>query len=495
MKPLLNSLFLTLLIINISCDSIPSKKSMDIVILHINDVYEIAAVNGGKEGGYARLAYLIDSLREENPNLLVVHAGDFLSPSLIGNLKDDSGNKIKGRHMIEAMNASGVDVVTFGNHEFDIKEEELQNRIDESTFKWISANVYHNQQGKKEPFMQKNKCIPPTMTAYFVDGNDTFSLGLVGVTLPFNKKDFVHYGNVELTLKKVLDTISADQTLLLTHLERNQDREVASRFPSVPLIMGGHDHYHFMDTVGSVLVAKADANLRTVWKHNLRYDFESKGLKVNSELIKLNSSIPESKSVLEVVNRWLEFAKERAGSSGFQLDKVVWQGDSVWECRETVIRAQQTNFGHAVANAMKEFTEAEVALLNSGSLRYDDQLTGIITEGDILKALPFGGSVSYTKIKGDDLSNIVWIGLDTNKGTGGYLQIPGATIENGRVLLNGEPIDTGKMYSVCTSRFMASGKESNLEVLKNFSWEIPNREQGSSNDIRHMTIKYLENVN
>ena len=142
MKNLLLSLSLAIALICVSCTE-NQEKTITVTLIQLNDVYEIAPVNQGKEGGFARLAYLIDSIKLENPNTLVLHAGDFLSPSVIGNLKDDKGSKIKGRQMIEVMNASGIDYVTFGNHEFDIKEKELLARIEESTFKWISSNVYH----------------------------------------------------------------------------------------------------------------------------------------------------------------------------------------------------------------------------------------------------------------------------------------------------------------------------------------------------------------
>lgn len=69
-------------------------------------------------------------------------AGDFLNPSLLGTIKIDD-ERISGKQMIEVMNAMNFDLVTFGNHEFDIKEDELQKRLNESTFPWMSSNTRH----------------------------------------------------------------------------------------------------------------------------------------------------------------------------------------------------------------------------------------------------------------------------------------------------------------------------------------------------------------
>ena len=54
------------------------------------------------------------------------------------------------QRLIEAMNAAGTDFAIFGNHEFDITEKELQQRINESTFQWISSNAFHQQAGNLE---------------------------------------------------------------------------------------------------------------------------------------------------------------------------------------------------------------------------------------------------------------------------------------------------------------------------------------------------------
>lgn len=90
----------------------------------------------------------------ENSNTLTVLAGDFLSPSLLGTLKWE-GERIKGKHMVDVLNATGIDLVTFGNHEFDIDEASLQKRINESKFDWVSTNVSQLKSGISNPFMKE----------------------------------------------------------------------------------------------------------------------------------------------------------------------------------------------------------------------------------------------------------------------------------------------------------------------------------------------------
>ena len=146
----LRLLILVLIISNIACST--AKKATSVygvadgkvewIFLQMNDVYEIGALDGGKIGGMARVATIRKQLLAENPNTYTVMAGDFLNPSLIGTLKYQ-GEGIKGKQMVEVMNATGINYVCLGNHEFDLDFVDLQKRIDESQFEWISSNAFH----------------------------------------------------------------------------------------------------------------------------------------------------------------------------------------------------------------------------------------------------------------------------------------------------------------------------------------------------------------
>ena len=121
--------------------SCQQEKTVDFIVLQMNDVYEIAPVEGGKAGGMARVATIKKQLLQENPNVITTLSGDFVSPSLIGTLTYQN-EKIAGRQMVEVMNALGVDYVVPGNHEYDIKEGEHLQRIAESEFQWTTTNCF-----------------------------------------------------------------------------------------------------------------------------------------------------------------------------------------------------------------------------------------------------------------------------------------------------------------------------------------------------------------
>ena len=67
-------------------------------------------------------------------NSICVLAGDFVAPSLLSSLDNARG-------IVDIMNHTPVDYVCFGNHETDLKIDELRKRIDQSKFAWINSNM------------------------------------------------------------------------------------------------------------------------------------------------------------------------------------------------------------------------------------------------------------------------------------------------------------------------------------------------------------------
>lgn len=165
--------------------------------MQVNDVYEIAPVSAGKEGGMARVATLKKQYQKTNANQFLVIAGDFLSPSVYNSLQYQ-GKKIRGAQMVEAMNASGMDIAVFGNHEFDIAEDELQSRINESAFLWLSSNTLHKVKNETVPFARTaasgNQPFPETYIMRVQDNDGTrVRIGLIGITLPSNPANYVTF--------------------------------------------------------------------------------------------------------------------------------------------------------------------------------------------------------------------------------------------------------------------------------------------------------------
>ena len=440
----------------------------EFVIVQLNDVYEISPLDGGRIGGLARVATVIKQLKEKNPNTISVLSGDFLSPSLISSLSEEVDGKkkrIAGAHMVVTLNAMGLDYVTFGNHEFDVSEEDLQLRLDESDFTYFSSNVLQQKEGPGPfAFMQRGTEIPAVATHTFkTDAGLDFKLGFIGVTLPFNQAPYVHYTDVYESGKSAFDEAQSNHDLVfaITHLAIEEDEQLALSIPDLPFIIGGHEHSDSLTTVGNTLIAKADANARTIYIHWIEYNPATTDLKIWSQLMPITEDIKPDPHTAQVVAGWEKKANDLIGNMGYNANEVITTLSVPFDGRESMIRNFQTNLGRLVACAMLDADDqAEFAFINSGSIRIDDKLNGQIQQRDILRTLPFGGPVVHGSFKGDVLKKVLDAGFVANKDAGGYFQTTGNVAKmDGAYSIDGTPIDANATYEAVLPEFLSLGLE------------------------------------
>jgi 2',3'-cyclic-nucleotide 2'-phosphodiesterase (5'-nucleotidase family) len=477
------------------------------IFLQLNDVYEIGAIENGKAGGLARVGTVKQNLLKENPNVFTVMAGDFLSPSVIGTLKYE-GSGIKGRQMVETMNALGVNLTCFGNHEFDLDYPDLQKRMNESKFEWLSSNAFKKEGEGIVAFSKAGEPdgIPEYKVLTINDGkaNESVKVGIWGVVLDANKKDYVQYSDPLERSKSLVSEVlpkEADVFVGLTHLPVDVDKQVAAENPSVCLIMGGHEHNNQIYKVGQTTIAKADANAKTVYVHRCSYDLKTKKTTVRSELVKIDDSIADEPTVMAVINKWNAIADASFKAGGFNPDEQVAELTEILDGREASLRLQQNNMGSAVAKSMAAAAKKPVdcAFFNSGAIRIDDQVSGKITQKDIIRIMPFGGKIVELDIKGSELRKVLLAGL-LSKGRGGYLQWDKISYDDAAKTLtvNGSLLSDSKTYHCVTNDFLLTGKENNLEFFtaKNpnlSNIDVPTEATDIRSDMRKAFIQYLKN--
>lgn len=510
MKKRLALLLFVVLLFGSSCSvrhksaSITNDGIIDIVFVQVNDVYEIAPLAGGKEGGIARVASLKKQEKEKNKNTFLVMGGDFLSPSIYNSLKYE-GVSIRGKQMVEALNAAEMDFVVFGNHEFDIKEDELQSRIDESEFTWVSSNTFHKKDNVIEPFYKSSTTpFPETYILNVVDADGTQAkIGIIGLTLPFNKVPYVSYTDPIETAKKLYAEIkdSVDIVIALTHLDLQDDIKLAQEIPTLGLIMGGHEHDMQFEKVGDVYITKAHANAKTAYVNTLRFDKKNGKLKVSPELRHLNEDIKLDDHTNTVVEKWVKIANENYNSLGFDAEDIVIEKSEPLEGRETIIRSEPSNLTELLVRGVQAAVPlSHVVLVNAGAIRLDDILLAPVSQYDILRAMPFGGEIREVEMKGSLLIKILGVG-ESNKGIGGYLLRNANIKKMGDTWGIGEDIiDATKVYRVAMLGFLLTGMEVNLGFLKEDHPEIvklypiETSSDHRQSDIRLALVQYLKGL-
>ena len=466
-------LFISLFLLVISCKTTqqPVAVSGDdgmitLKFVQLNDVYEIAPLSGGKYGGMARVAHVVDSIRTVHPNTYLVLAGDFLNPSLLGTVKVD-GERLRGKQMIEVMNAMKFDLVAFGNHEFDLDEEDLQKRLDESNFQWIGGNIEKVSEAGNRPFSVSRDIgsipIPAEYTITVSDSDGTeVRLGYFSVCLGSNPRDYVAYGDIYEWVEGSYDRLksSTDLVVGLTHVEVKDDIAIAQMLKDVPLIMGGHDHNNMLIPEGNSVVAKADANAKTIYIHTLTFNKATNQSTLDSKLFPIDEKIASQPSVKAIVDKWNKVLESKIKEVIANPNEVIYHADPPLDGTDSASRGIQTNMGEIITSSMAAAYGEEInaAIVNGGSIRIDDMIAGDVTSIDIFRVLPFGGMVLKVDMTGDLLKEVLDFGK-SKRGTGAYLQRYNIReSSSGSWLIDGEPLQTGnRYYTIAISDFLLMG--------------------------------------
>jgi 2',3'-cyclic-nucleotide 2'-phosphodiesterase (5'-nucleotidase family) len=129
------------------------------------------------------------------------------------------------------------------------------------------------------------------------------------------------------------------------------------------------------------------------------------------------------------------------------------------------IRYEETTLGNLVSDIMREYTGADVALLNSGSLRASID-TGPVTREEVFKAMPYANEIILLDLTGKDLTQALTrsVRATREEEDGGFLQVSGIrfnvrghAVEQVRLIANDVPVDPEKTYRVAVTDFLASG--------------------------------------
>ncbi|CAF1542307.1 unnamed protein product, partial [Rotaria sordida] len=385
--------------------------------LQMNDVYELIPLSGGRKGGLARVATIRQLLLQENPHTITILSGDVVSPSALGN-SIVNGSMLNGKQMIATLNVLGLDYATLGNHEFDLREEILRLRLNESRFEWISSNVYEINSTKPFHNVIPYKIITILNIKILLigltidDNTGQTSTTYVNITSQHNLPKFTaHY----IKYLRYNLNLTWDVLIVLTHLNMHNDIEIVEYNPDIDVLMGGHEHENYYLKRGSKYtpIYKADDNAFTVFIHRFAYQPKTKQLLIFSKLTQVSQRFSEEPETAKVANYFYQAGLQAYRDDGYIPESIicVLPVGLNFDGRSAVIRAQQTHLTTALCNAMMDATNTTICVFNAGAIRVDDQLMGIITQYDVLRCLPFSANLISLRVNGTTLVKVLNRGL------------------------------------------------------------------------------------
>jgi 5'-nucleotidase / UDP-sugar diphosphatase len=436
-----------------------------VTILHVNDVYQFTPVEGGKRGGLARLLTLKKQIKEQNPNTIFTLGGDTVSPSV-------ETRTYKGAQMIDAWNAVGIDYAVFGNHEFDIKTADLLQRMKESKFTWLGANVFDTR---------SNKIFADT-PPFVIKEIGGVKIGFIGLLLPETKttssmEEFLTVKNFCDTAKEIvpkMQAAGANAVIGLTHLSMTQDKELA-KCADFDLILGGHEHTLLQSSSNGTPIFKMTADARELGRFNLNFDAKTKRLEsLDWEIIPVNDSIPDAPEFAVVFDKYKDLLtklSEPVGATSVELDALSISS-----------RTKETNIGNYIADAYRNAVGADIGFVNGGSIRADLTYSpGTLTKRDVLSILPFNNPIVKVEVTGKLLREILEHGVgrsgaNEDNEPGRFPQVSGLSFKFDttkpagsrvtEILVGGKPVDDKKTYTLATSDFLVTRSGDEYTMFK-----------------------------
>lgn len=457
-----------------------------VTLLQLNDVYQFAPVDGGKNGGLGRVLTWRKKIAAESPHTLFLLAGDTISPSI-------ESNTYKGKQMIEAWNLLGLDYATFGNHEFDFGPDVLRQRIAESSFKWLAANVVDKKTGT----------LFAGTPEFVIREFEGVKVGIFGIVLRETLQTSRPGPDVDILepcaiAKRVVPKIRAAgaQTIIaLTHLAMSDDKALA-RCAGVDVIIGGHEHTLLESMSGHAPIFKMTSDARQLGRIDLNISKQTgKVESIDWEIIPITDAVAEDAAFAPINQKYGPLLKD--------LEQVIGRTSVELNVKSEDVRTIETNMADFIADTYRKATGADVALANGGSIRADATMApGVLTKRDVLSMLPFNNRVVKIQISGAVLrSALEWgvASMGEEAQPGRFPQVsgirysydasrkPGARLVS--VTVNGKPLDDKQTYTLATTSYVAEDGGDGYTMFKGATQLIPKAQQPFESDILQKAIQ------
>ncbi|MBW1296673.1 bifunctional metallophosphatase/5'-nucleotidase [Aquimarina litoralis] len=228
--------------------SFTGNYTKKITILHTNDVHSHIDPFGPEDGrnankgGVARRATIIENIKKENPNTLLLDAGDIFQGTPYFNFYG-------GELEFKLMSMLKYDVATIGNHDFDNGIEGLHAQLPYAGFKFVSAN-YDFSNTVMDTFVKPYEILIKDGIKIGIFG---LGIALEGLVMKELYKETKYLDPIEIAqdiTAKLRNEEKCDLVICLSHLGYDYKKEpnkvgdigLAGATEDIDLIIGGHTH-------------------------------------------------------------------------------------------------------------------------------------------------------------------------------------------------------------------------------------------------------------
>ena len=465
-----------------------TPATIQATLLHTNDFHGNLETDYKGRGGSAYMATKIDEIRTAagDENVVLMDAGDefFAAPAI--------SQLLMGESTIDIFNMLGYDLAVFGNHEFDKGQTILSDRVTQSLYPWLGANVVlegtdWDLPAWNLPYTTITVGTAPDSAVIGVIGvasEETPEVTLIGTTAGLEFKDMTE------TILHYYDEVMAvsDVVIVVAHMGTEDSgpyeglmtvaQDLIDAGKPVPLMIGGHQHQalYAPEYIGDTAIVSAGYYGRFLGQVDVSIDVSTGSLTVDAYTLHTIDTGLDPDPVIEAqVAVWADIVapivNQEVGKTNIDLardyndesfmgdivtDSMLWSADLIddGELNDSV----------------------DIAFTNPGGLRADilipdgASLPNTVTWGDTFNVLPFANTLYLMDLTGAQIQTLLDQSANLYKG---ILQTAGASWywynDTGDaapnywgaygVEVDGEPLDPDEEYRVVTNNFLAGGQD------------------------------------
>lgn len=422
---------------------------MDILFLHdthshLDSFFTVENGEAATVGGFARIKTLIDSAKAQNPNALVLDAGDFSMGTLVQTIYDSEAAELR------MLGALGCEVTTLGNHEFDYRSAGLANALNaavssgEPVPSLVLCNIDWDAM-EAEGMTPEQQLLRDAFDRYGVKDYTVVTkgdlriavLGVFGAdSLACAPTCVLKFRDASRAAAETVAEIRAledvDMIVCVSHSGTNKDEKksedeiLAKNVPEIDLIISGHTHTALEQPIrhGDTYIVSCGeygknlGSLSMTQKENGRWEITS------CQLIPITPAIKPNEAIQEKIDSFMKIVDSSYLSRfGYTRKQILAQNNITFATSADLYAVQADHnlgnllsdaFYYAVSNAETEDgNPVDVAIVPSGCVR-DTFTTGDITVEDVFNAYSLG--IGLDSVAGYPLISIYLTGAELKTG-------------------------------------------------------------------------------
>ena len=401
------------------------EKEVDVMFLHDTHSHlnEFATVEDEKTqvlGGFAKIKTLINEQKEDNPDTLLLDAGDFSMGTLIQVMYEEEASEIR------MLGELGMDVTTLGNHEFDYKAKGLANMLKNAVASGdrLPAMVVCNVDWKSmeaEGLTEDQKLLKEAFEKYGV--KDYIVLDKNGVKIAvtgiFGEDCLDCVPNCPLQFKNPVDALketvatikekeNVDMIVCVSHSgtwsdeDKSEDEILAKNVPEVDLIISGHTHTKLEKPIkhGDTYIVSAGEYGKHLGSFSMEQKKDGRWEMDDYELILVDKNVKADEATQAKVNSFMENVDSKyLEQFGYTADQVLCTNDIEFATSGDVgSKHTEMNLGSIMADAYTysvakfdttDTRPVDVAVVPAGVIR-DTYAKGNVTTENVFNSFSLG---------------------------------------------------------------------------------------------------------